>query len=68
MSFWTLWLGAFCVIVAIVALASWGLLKIHDIAERSGLDGQKVVELFFWGVAILAFAAIVARAIQIGKF
>ncbi|MCO8292637.1 hypothetical protein [Tetragenococcus halophilus] len=48
MSFWTLWLGAFCVIVAIVTLASWGLLKIHDIAERFGLDGMKVVELFFW--------------------
>lgn len=68
MSFWTLWLGAFCVILGIVALASWGLIKIYDIAEKFGLDGMKVVELFFWGVAILAFAAIVARAIQIGKF
>lgn len=68
MSFWVLWPIVFCVIVAIVFIAAWGLLKIHDIAERFGLDGMKVVELFFWGVAILAFAAIVARAIQIGKF
>lgn len=68
MSFWVLWPIVFCVIVAIVFIAAWGLLKIYDIAEKFDLDGMKVVELFFWGVAILAFAAIVARAIQIGKF
>lgn len=68
MSFWALWLGAFCVIVAIVTLASWGLLKIYDIAEKFDLDGWAIVESFFWGVAILAFAAIVAQGIAIGKF
>ncbi|AYW46765.1 hypothetical protein [Tetragenococcus koreensis] len=68
MSFWVLWPIVFCVIVAIVFIAAWGLLKIYDIAEKFDLDGWAIVESFFWGVAILAFAAIVAQGIAIGKF